>query len=217
MNIIFDLFGDFMNKELILELLSALLIVVLIIFIEEAICFFIIKKQDRYDEYKEYKAKKALYTYSLYLYKDKRYLPIKAVVIAIALLLAFTTTDKKEYYDALGNSYKNATSVIFYDKSGNKYTIDKDTHYFIDSNDKITEKNYVDINGYVVDENDLYYSDMSGISYSLDGEIYFNSYGVYWDKEKRLHYYDAQNDIIVSDYNFTANTKTGDCSFEKKQ
>lgn len=209
-----------MNEELIFKLLSTIIIVVLIILIEEIICFVIIKKQEKYDDYKEYKTKKSFCTYSLYLYKDKKYLPIKFVVIALALsLVVATTSDKKEYYDALGNSYKSEQDVIFYDKNGNEYTVDKDTHNFIDSTNSAVDKYYVDINGYVVDIdlNNMYSSNMSAISYTLNGEVYFNNYGVYWDKEKRLHYYNLNEDIIVSDYTFSVDTETGNCTIKEMQ
>ena len=97
------------------------------------------------------------------------------------------------------------------------YSIDKESEYFVYDN-KLTDKSVVDSQGFVADinEDDLYVISMSGIDYLLTGEIYFSNMHVYWDKDNRLHYFNAQKDYIIDEYNFTVDVKTGVVTAQRK-
>lgn len=206
-----------MIKDLYLQLLSPIFIIVLVLLFEEIICLIVIKIHGKYNEYKDYKSKKTFCSYSLYLYREKKYLIIKLVIIVVALLLVVATNKQPTYFDAMGNSYKKENSVLFYDENGNEYLIDEKSHYFIDENNVITNKRYVDNKGNVsnVNENDLYYSGLSGILYTLNGEVYFDNTNVYWDSSKQMHYFNTNQDIVVDNYSFIVNIGTGDCTIKK--
>lgn len=68
-----------------------------------------------------------------------------------------------------------------------------------------------------INEDDLYISSVSGISYLPNGNIYFMNTNVYWDRNNQMHFFNGSTDVIVTDYSFNVDTKTGDCFFEKKQ
>ena len=70
---------------------------------------------------------------------------------------------------------------------------------------------------FVSGKDDLYISSVSGISYLPNGNIYFMNTNVYWDRNNQMHFFNGSTDVIVNDYSFNVDTKTGDCSFEKKQ
>ena len=38
---------------------------------------------------------------------------------------------------------------------------------------------------------------------------------VYWDRNNQMHFFNGSTDVIVTDYSFKVDTKTGDCSIEK--
>lgn len=208
-----------MNKELFLQLLYVFLYAIILIVLEQIICFFIVKKRGELEIFREYKEKhKNLFQYSSYLYKDKKYLySIKFVLIgftALTILLSNSTSNQL-YYDARGNSYKKSIDILFYDEKGNSYSVDKDTKCFIDSNNNLTEKEFVDINGVVTDlKEDTFFSGISGLSYTSSGSVYFECDNVYWDEENRMHYFNNAQDILVNEYKFFVDTKDG-CSFEK--
>lgn len=210
--------GDFMIRELFFKLLSPILIIILLFLLEEIICFIVIKKRGKYNEYKECKSKKPFCTYSLYLYHEKRYWIIKLIIIIVAILLVIATNKKPTYYDAMGNSYQKESSVVFYDEKGDDYLIDEESHYFIDDNNVVTNMRYVDDKGNVssVNENDLYNTDVSGVLYTLNGEVYFDNTNVYWDSSKQMHYFDANQDIVVANYSFIVNIETGDCTIQER-
>lgn len=208
-----------MNQDLLLKLLEIVISIFIIYVFEELICFFIIKKRCRFDDYKEYKLnRKGLCLFSQYLYKDKKYLVcIKAVLIICVVLFGLMFNNSAEYYDVKNNSYKKQIDILFYDKNGYTYSIDKDSQNFIRDN-ILTNKSVVDSKGVVCDinEDDLYISSMSGIEYLLNGEIYFSNTHVYWDKDNKLHYFNVQKDYVIDDYNFTVDIKTGDVIAELK-
>lgn len=208
-----------MNQELLLKLLEILISIVIIYVFEELICFIIIKNRCRMDDYKEYKSThKRIYLFSQYLYKDKKYLVcIKTVLIICVVLFGLIFNNSTEYYDVKNNSYSKQIDILFYDKNGCTYSIDKDSKNFVCDN-KLTNKSCVDSRGVVCDinEDDLYISSMSGIEYLLNGEIYFSNTHVYWDKDNRLHYFNVQKDYIIDDYNFTVDIKTGHITAELK-
>ncbi|WP_297127318.1 hypothetical protein [uncultured Eubacterium sp.] len=207
-----------MNKNLFLQLFGVFLIIIIAEILQEIICFIVINKRGELDKFKEYKSKKGFYSCSLYLYKNKRnYIVIKLIIFVIMVLIVFLGSNKYSYYDSVGNSYKNSIDIIFYDKNGVSYSIDKDTKCFIDKNNNSTNKSYVDKNGIVSDinEDDLYISSVSGISYLLNGNIYFMNTNVYWDRNNQMHFFNGSTDVIVTDYSFNVDTKTGDCSIEK--
>lgn len=209
-----------MNKNLFLQLFGVFLIIIIAEILQEIICFIVINKRGELDKFKEYKSKKGFYSYSLYLYKNKRnYIVIKLMIFVIIVLIVFLGSNKDSYCDSVGNSYKNSIDIIFYDKNGVSYSIDKATKCFIDKNNNFTNKSYVDKNGIVSDinEDDLYISSVSGISYLPNGNIYFMNTNVYWDRNNQMHFFNGSTDVIVNDYSFNVDTKTGDCSFEKKQ
>lgn len=208
-----------MNEKLFFQLIILLISVTAVILIEEMLCFFIIKKRGEIEEFKKYKTQKSFCTYSIYLYKSKKYLfIIKPVIVVFVLILLFLPGNENKYFDAVGNSYKNTVDIMFYDKDGNGYSIDKSTRYFIDNRNNLTDKCYVDMNGNVsdIDENDLYISSVSGIVYTLNGDVYFSNTNIYWDKDRQMHFFNTRQDIIVNDCEFTVNTETGDCTIEKK-
>lgn len=208
-----------MNQELLLKLTELVLSIVIIYAVEELICFFIIKKQDRAEDYKKQKsAHKGIYLHSQYLYKDKKYLMgIKVVLIVFVVLIGAFSNNSTKYYDAKNNSCKKQIDILFYDKNGYTYSIDKESEYFVYDN-KLTDKSVVDSQGFVADinEDDLYVSSMSGIDYLLTGDIYFSNTHVYWDKDNRLHYFNAQKDYIIDEYNFTVDVKTGVVTAQRK-
>ena len=180
-----------MNKNLFLQLFGVFLIIIIAEILQEIICFIVINKRGELDKFKEYKSKKGFYSCSLYLYKNKRnYIVIKLMIFVIIVLIVFLGSNKDSYYDSVGNSYKNSIDIIFYDKNG----IVSD-----------------------INEDDLYISSVSGISYLPNGNIYFMNTNVYWDRNNQMHFFNGSTDIIVTDYSFNVDTKTGDCSFEKKQ
>lgn len=73
---------------------------------------------------------------------------------------------------------------------------------------------YVDDKGNVssVNENDLYNTDVWGVLYTLNGEVYFDNTNVYWDSSKLMHYFDSNQDVVVANYSFIVNTETGECT-----
>lgn len=206
-----------MNENLISTMFYTIFFIIVLFIIEEAICFAIIKSKRMLDNYKESKKRKVFLPYSLYLYKSKKYLlAIKFVLISAVLLNVFLSSNSHTYYDIKGNSYKNNMDILFYDKDLKIYSIDKDSKSFLDSNNCLVDSNCVDINGYVIKtDKDLYISDISGILYSLNGEIYFDNRHIYWDKYKQMHYFNGNKDIIINDYKFIIDIKSGDCSIEK--
>lgn len=117
----------------------------------------------------------------------------------------------------MGNSYQKESSVVFYDEKGNDYLIDEESNYFIDGNNVVTNMRYVDDKGNVssVNENDLYNTDVWGVLYTLNGEVYFDNTNVYWDSSKQMHFFDANQDIVVANYSFIVNTETGDCTIQE--
>ena len=143
-----------MNKNLFLQLFGVFLIIIIAEILQEIICFIVINKRGELDKFKEYKSKKGFYSCSLYLYKNKRnYIVIKLMIFVIIVLIVFLGSNKVSYYDSVRNSYKNSIDIIFYDKNGVSYSIDKDTKCFIDKNNNSTNKSYVDKNGIVSDIN----------------------------------------------------------------
>lgn len=216
--------NDLMKEELILQLLYTFFSIVVIFTVEEIICFVIIKKRGELENFKEYKAKqKKPYFHSQYLYQNKKYLfAIKFILIVFVLLRAFVFDanylDSKTYYDVNGYIYNNFNDILFYDEAGDCYSIDKETGYFIDSDNNLTDKCYVDVSGNVADtgQSALYISSIPGVSYNLNGEIYFTNTYIYWDKDSRMHYMNRRKDIIVDDYTFAVDIKTGDCFIKEK-
>lgn len=208
-----------MNQGLLVKWIGIVLSIVIIYAFEEIICFLVIKKQGRADDYKNCKsAHKGIYLRSQYLYKDKKYMVcIKVVLILCVVLFGAFYNNSSEYYDAKNNSYRNQTDILFYDKNDCVYFIDKDSKNFVCDN-KLTDKRYVDSQGFVaeINENELYVSSMSGIEYLLTGEIYFSNMHVYWDKDNKLHYFNAQKDYIIDEYRFSVDVKTGVVTAELK-
>lgn len=209
-----------MHENLLFRIINIFLSIVLIYTVEEFVCYLILKKQKKIELFKEYKAhNKTIFLHSQYLYKNKKYLiSIKLILILFVVLFILHFNINYNYYDINGNGYKNQNDILFYDVDGNCYSIDKYSKYFIDNNNKITNKEYVDTNGNVteINEDDLYVSSMSGISYMSNGKIYFMNTYVYWDKDKQLHYVNVNNDYKVNDYNFSVNIETGDCSVTRR-
>lgn len=210
-----------MKEKLFLQLFSAFIFIIVVILVEEITCYFVIKNRGELENFKEYKIKhKNFHLYSLYLYKNKKYLFIvKSVLILFIILSIFLLSKNYIYYDSVGNNYKDTIKIIFYDKDGFSYSIDKNTKNFIDTNNNLTNRCHVDVNGNVsdIDENDLYISSISGIDYLLNGDIYFMNTNVYWDKNNQMHFFNENKDIIVNNYIFEIDVKTGDCSMKKVQ
>lgn len=206
-----------MNENLISTMFYTIFFIIAVCISEEIICFAIIKSKRMLDNYKESKKSKAFLPYSLYLYKSKKYLlVIKSILISAVFLTVFLSSNSHTYYDIKGNSYKNNMDILFYDKDSKIYSIDKDSKSFLDSDNCLVDSNCVDINGYVIKSDDgLYISGISGVLYSLNGEIYFDNRHVYWDENKQMHYFNSNNDIIINDYKFIVDTKSGDCSIER--
>lgn len=185
------------QNDLIWAILGSFLVIIVILVVRELFAFIIIKRTGRYDEYK--REENSYKTFSSFLPKKikKAYVLIPTIIFLIIYLCSFTNNDT--YYDRYQNEYSKQQDVIFYDETGNQYTLDKNINY-LKINGNCIDTLYVDNDGYVVDLANVsnYISKYIGIVYSKETkQIYFIPASVYWNEEGIMYYRNSKQYIPV--------------------
>lgn len=190
------------QNELTWTILGLFLIIIVILVVKELFAFVIIRCTGRYDEYK--REKDSYKTFFTFLPKKIKiaYVLVLTIIFLIIYLCNFANNDT--YYDRYQNEYSKQQDVVFYDETGNQYTLDKNINY-LKINGNCIDTLYVNSDGYVVDLSNVsnYISKYIGIVYTKETkQIYFIPASVYWNEDGIMYYHNSKQCIPVKEISY---------------